>query len=56
MTQKETSSLGKQRARGKEVIPLEEGYTSYGYLGLVNGRLIEVASPEELYELLEDSE
>ena len=29
--------------------PLEEGYTSYGYLGTVN----EVVSPEELYELLE---
>lgn len=33
---------------------MEEGYTSYGYLGSVDGRLIEVVSPEELYELLED--
>lgn len=33
---------------------MEEGYTSYGYLGMVNGELIEVVSPEELYELLED--
>lgn len=34
--------------------PMDEGYTSYGYLGTVNDRLIEVVSPEELYELLDD--
>ncbi len=33
---------------------MEGGYTSYGYLGSVEGREIEVVSPEELYELLED--
>ena len=33
-----------------------EGYTSYGYVGTVNGQLIEVVSPEELYELLEDKD
>ena len=32
------------------------GYTSYGYVGEVNGELIEVVSPEELYELLEDDD
>ena len=32
---------------------MEEGYTSYGYLGEVNGELIEVVSESELYELLE---
>ncbi len=32
------------------------GYTSYGFLGKVNGELIEVVSPEELYELLEDDD
>lgn len=32
---------------------MEEGYTSYGYLGTVDGQLIEVVSPEELYELRE---
>lgn len=54
MTQKETSPLGEQRTRGKEVTLMEEGYTSYGYLGSVNDKLIEVVSPEELYELLND--
>lgn len=33
---------------------MEEGYTSYGYVGTVNGTLIEVVSDSELYELLED--
>lgn len=33
---------------------MEEAYTSYGYLGMIDGKLIEVVSPEELYELLED--
>ena len=33
---------------------MEEDYTSYGYIGTVNGQLIEVVSPEELYELLEE--
>lgn len=32
---------------------MEEGYTSYGYLGTVDEQLIEVVSPEELYELCE---
>lgn len=54
MTQKETSPLRSQRARMKGGAPLEEGYTSYGYLGTVDGQLIEVVSPEELYELLEN--
>lgn len=40
----------------KEVRPLLEGYTPYGYLGEVNGRLIEVVSESELYELLEDDD
>ena len=31
-------------------------YTSYGYLGEVNGQLIEVVSPEELYELADEAE
>ena len=33
-----------------------EAYTSYGYLGTINGELIEVVSPEELYELFEDED
>ena len=44
----------KQQARMKGGAPLEEGYTSYGYLGTVDRQLIEVVSPEELYELLEN--
>ena len=35
---------------------MEEGYTSYGYLGEVNDELIEVVSESELYELLEDDD
>ena len=31
-----------------------EGYTSYGYIGSVNGQLVEVVSENELKELLED--
>lgn len=53
MTKKKRARWRKQQARMKGGAPLEEGYTSYGYLGTVNGQLIEVVSPEELYELLE---
>lgn len=35
---------------------MEEGYTSYGYVGWVNGQLIEVVSDRELQELLEDDD
>ncbi|MBO6267126.1 MAG: hypothetical protein J6M06_02715 [Synergistaceae bacterium] len=40
--------------KGGETV--EPGFTSYGYLGEINGQLIEVASPSELYELLENDE
>ena len=50
---KELSQLTPARAQ-KGGAALEEGYTSYGYIGTVNGQLIEVVSPEELYELLEE--
>ena len=33
---------------------MDEGYTSYGYLGTVNGELIEVVSDSELYELRDE--
>ena len=54
MTQKETSPLLHPADSRKGGDPMDEGYTSYGYLGTVDGRLIEIVSPEELYELLED--
>ncbi len=34
----------------------ESGYTPYGYVGEVNGQMIEVVSPEELQELIEDDD
>ena len=35
---------------------MDVGYTSYGYLALIDGQLIEVVSPSELIELLEEEE
>lgn len=34
----------------------ESGYTPYGYIGEVNSQMIEVVSPEELQELIEDDD
>ena len=36
-------------------MPLE-GYTPYGYVGMIDGQLIEVVSESEFYELLEDDD
>ena len=49
-------AAGTATARKEASAVQESGYTPYGYVGEVNGQMIEVVSPEELQELIEDDD